>query len=320
MRASPAKQDKKDPDVWDPPSPKDNRVKAQPPINAPQFRPKPQPHRRVGNSQRPAVPQGGLGGDKARNYNKPWLKQDQPGKKGDDKSSFLLSVYPDGVGPDSDLINMLERDVIDKNPQVKFDDIAELDDAKKVLQEAVLLPILMPQYFKGIRRPWKGVLMFGPPGTGKTMLAKAVATQGKTTFFNISASSLSSKWRGESEKLVRILFEMARFYAPTTIFMDEIDAIAGSRGAQGEHEASRRVKAELLIQMDGVNVVSSASASEEENKDGPAASKQVMVLAATNRPWDLDEALRRRLEKRIYIPLPNELGRRDLFKINLKGV
>jgi katanin p60 ATPase-containing subunit A1 len=156
----------------------------------------------------------------------------------------------------------LERDVIDKNPQVSFDDIADLDEAKKILQEAVLLPILMPQYFKGIRRPWKGVLLFGPPGTGKTMLAKAVATQGKTTFFNISASSLSSKWRGESEKLVRILFEMARFYAPTTIFMDEIDAIGGARGGDGEHEASRRVKAELLIQMDGVGVVSSAGASD----------------------------------------------------------
>ena len=210
---------------------------------------------------------------------------------------FLEFVYPDGAGPDTELITMLERDVVDKNPNVNFDDIAELTEAKNTLKEAVLLPLLMPEYFTGIRRPWKGVLMFGPPGTGKTMLAKAIATQGKTTFFNVSASSLASKYRGESEKLVRILFEMARFYAPSTIFFDEIDALAGKRGGEGEHEASRRVKAELLVQMDGVSVVSSAAASEAQEEGEQK--KNVMVLAATNIPWDLDEALRRRLEKRI---------------------
>ena len=164
--------------------------------------------------------------------------------------------------------------------------------------------------------------MFGPPGTGKTMLAKAVASEGQTTFFNISASSLGSKWRGESEKLVRLLFEMARFYAPTTIFMDEIDAIAGARGGQGEGEAGRKVKAELLVQMDGVGVVSSAAASNQENEESKdqSAAKSVMVLGATNRPQDLDEAIRRRLEKRIYIPLPNEIGRRQLLDINMKGI
>jgi katanin p60 ATPase-containing subunit A1 len=219
------------------------------------------------------------------------------------KSKFLTHVYGEsGEGPDADLISMIERDCVETEVAVPWDHIAGLDTVKELLQEAVTLPLVIPNYFKGIRRPWRGVLLYGPPGTGKTLLAKAVATECKCTFFNVSASTLASKYRGESEKLVRLLFEMARFYAPTVIFFDELDALGSKRGDSSEHESSRRVKSEMLIQMDGV----------QSNCDS------VTVLAATNRPWDLDEALRRRLEKRIFIPLPDRSGRKKLFRISLR--
>ena len=309
--------------MWDPPTPKIEKKKnnwgKQPVSRANNRRaaanppPRGNPLGAYANVDKPS--RGDGKGEGRRNYDKPWLAPEKEKKEPQTYAEFL---YPDGIGPDTDLINMIEKEVLVKNPNVNFDDIAELDETKKLLQEAVLLPILMPDYFRGIRRPWKGICMFGPPGTGKTMLAKAIATQGKTRFFNVSAAGLASKWKGESEKLVRILFDVARFYAPSTIFFDEVDALASQRGGSGEHEASRRVKSELLIQMDGVSQSSSASANLQQEET--EACKTVMVLAATNRPWDLDEAIRRRLEKRVYIPLPTAAGRRNLFQINLQGI
>ncbi|GMH57674.1 hypothetical protein TrRE_jg4494 [Triparma retinervis] len=249
---------------------------------------------------------------RSRNSSQPGANSTPP----DAKHAYSQMAKDQGWA-DVELIEGVERDIVETGVSVSWDDIADLTTPKQLLQEAVVLPLWMPDYFKGIRRPWKGVLMFGPPGTGKTMLAKAVATECQTTFFNVSASTLSSKYRGESEKLVRILFEMARFHGPSTIFFDEIDSIAGSRGGGNEHEASRRVKTELMVQMDGV---ASAEEKEEEGKSsgGGPSSNTVIVLAATNTPWDLDEALRRRLEKRVYIPLPSQIGRKELFRINMK--
>jgi katanin p60 ATPase-containing subunit A1 len=234
-----------------------------------------------------------------------------PGDENGEQPAEPLRFVPQSAA-DKELVEMVERDILDKHPSVTWQDIAGLQDAKNLLEEAVVLPRLMPDFFKGIRRPWKGILMFGPPGTGKTMLAKAVATECKTTFFNVTATTLASKWRGESERLVRLMFEMARFYSPSTIFIDEMDTLCSKRGGGDEHEASRRIKSEILIQMDGIN----ASVGESANGEQP----QVIVLGATNFPWQLDDALIRRLEKRIYIPLPDASGRQHLLKINLKSV
>eukprot|EP00775_Hariotina_reticulata_P013692 gene13692-13814_t len=186
--------------------------------------------------------------------------------------------------------------IITEKPNVKWDDVAGLEGAKEALKEAVILPVKFPQFFTGKRKPWSGILMYGPPGTGKSYLAKAVATEADSTFFSISSSDLVSKWLGESEKLVSELFRLARENAPSIIFIDEVDSLCSTRG-DNESEAARRIKTQLMIEMQGVN----------SNADA-----RVLMLGATNLPYNLDQAIRRRFDKRIYIPLPEAhvLGQR----------
>eukprot|EP00606_Chrysophyceae_sp_TOSAG23-5_P001332 GSChrysophyteH2.ASY1.ANO1.1496.1 assembled CDS len=210
------------------------------------------------------------------------------------------------------------RDVVQHDLKIDFNDIAALDVAKRLLSEAVILPLLVPEFFQGIREPWKGVLLFGPPGTGKTLLAKAVCSLNQSTFFNCPSSTLVSKYRGESEKIVRCLFDAARHMAPSVVFLDEVDALVGSRGDSGEHEASRRLKTEIFSQMDGISSSDSGNHPSGEGDDDSV--RGVMVLATTNCPWDLDEAMRRRLEKRIFIPMPDNEARYELLKIYLKTI
>jgi vacuolar protein-sorting-associated protein 4 len=191
--------------------------------------------------------------------------------------------------------------ILTEKPNVRWNDVAGLENAKNSLNEAVILPIRFPSLFTGDRKPWKGILLYGPPGTGKSYLAKAVATEAnQSSFFAVSSSDLVSKWLGESEKLVKSLFVLARKKAPAIIFVDEVDSLCSSR-SDSESESARRIKTEFLVQMQGVG----------------AKNDNVLVLGATNVPWCIDSAIRRRFERRIYIPLPEEMARRELFRLNL---
>lgn len=210
---------------------------------------------------------------------------------------------------DDDLAKTILREIVVRGDEVHWDDIAGLEGAKRALKETVVYPFLRPDLFSGLREPARGMLLFGPPGTGKTMLARAVATESHSTFFSISASSLTSKYLGESEKLVRSLFTLAKELAPSIIFVDEIDSLLSSRNEGGEHEASRRLKTEFLIQW---SALASAAAFRESQGDA----QRVLVLAATNIPWAIDEGARRRFVRRQYIPLPEpETREKQLSKL-----
>ena len=201
------------------------------------------------------------------------------------------------------MVQLLEESIVDSSPNVHWDDVQGLREVKKTLFETIIYPSKRPDIFTGLRAPTRGILFYGPPGNGKTMIAKAVATECKSTFFNISAATLMSKWLGEGEKLMRTLFALANERSPSVVFFDEIDSLLGKRGGN-EHEASRRMKTEFLVQVDGV----------------AADNTSVTIMAATNRPFDLDEAALRRMPKRILIPLPDEEARRALIEYNLKKV
>ncbi|XP_038070101.1 vacuolar protein sorting-associated protein 4B-like [Patiria miniata] len=195
----------------------------------------------------------------------------------------------------------LQSAIVMEKPNIMWNDVAGLEGAKDALKEAVILPIKFPHLFTGKRQAWRGILLYGPPGTGKSYLAKAVATEANnSTFLSVSSSDLVSKWLGESEKLVKTLFSLARENRPSIIFIDEVDSLCGSR-SENESESARRIKTEFLVNMQGVGV----------DND------QVLVLGATNIPWTLDAAIRRRFERRIYIPLPEEQARTTMFKLHM---
>ncbi|CAL6039065.1 Katanin_p60 ATPase [Hexamita inflata] len=195
--------------------------------------------------------------------------------------------------------SIIQHEILTEHPTQSFKEVVGLEKPKQILKESVILPAKYPDLFTGILKPWKGCLLFSAPGNGKSFLARALASECKCTFFNISASSLLSKYYGESEKLVRCLFLMARQYERSVIFIDELDCLMGARDGDSEHEASRRIKTQLLVEIDGLNSVSN---------------QQIFVLAATNLPWTIDSAMLRRLEKRVYVNAPNQDDRAQIIR------
>ncbi|XP_038980506.1 uncharacterized protein LOC103715277 isoform X2 [Phoenix dactylifera] len=209
------------------------------------------------------------------------------------------------VATENEFEKRLLADVIPPNDiGVTFDDIGALENVKDTLKELVMLPLQRPELFcKGqLTKPCKGILLFGPPGTGKTMLAKAVATEAGANFINISMSSITSKWFGEGEKYVKAVFSLASKIAPSVVFVDEVDSMLGRRENPGEHEAMRKMKNEFMVNWDGLRT-----------KD----KERVLVLAATNRPFDLDEAVIRRLPRRLMVNLPDASNREKILRVIL---
>ncbi|KAI1452966.1 AAA-domain-containing protein [Annulohypoxylon moriforme] len=228
------------------------------------------------------------------------------------RKKAILKNLPLGI--DEGAAKAIFNEIVVHGDEVHWSDVAGLEIAKNALREAVVYPFLRPDLFMGLREPARGMLLFGPPGTGKTMLARAVATESKSTFFSISASSLTSKYLGESEKLVRALFALAKVMAPSIIFVDEIDSLLSQRSGSGEHEATRRIKTEFLIQWSDLQRAAAGREGNNGSNKERGDPNRVLVLAATNLPWAIDEAARRRFVRRQYIPLPEAETRATQLK------
>lgn len=203
------------------------------------------------------------------------------------------------------LQEMISDTIISERPNVKMTEVAGLDDAKQAINDAILTPLKHPELFKGkARQPWRGILFYGPAGCGKTLIAKAVASEVNATFFNVSAANIVSKWLGESERLVMHLFQLARKNQPAIVFIDELDSIGVSRSGD-DVGGERRMKTQLLTELQGL-------ASNHEDR--------VTVIGATNLPWEIDFALKSRFEKRIHVPLPNTEARAAILEIHMEDI
>lgn len=202
---------------------------------------------------------------------------------------------------DKNIAQRILNEVVHRKANTTWDEIAGLENVKQAVNEIVIYPMQNPDLFQGLLSPAKGLLLFGPPGTGKTLIGKCIACESGATFFAISASSLTSKWVGEGEKMVRAMFAVARCMQPSVVFIDEIDSLLTQR-VDGEHDSSRRLKTEFLVQFDGVST---------SNDD------RLLIIGATNRPQELDEAARRRFTKRIYIPLPDDKARSQIIETQM---
>jgi len=199
-----------------------------------------------------------------------------------------------------------EQLVISEKPNIRWDDIANLKDAKRAIEESVVFPVKRPDLFP---LGWpRGILFFGPPGCGKTLLAAAIATEINAAFYCVDAASIMSKWLGESERNVAHLFQNARAVSedgqPAIIFLDEIDSLVGIRSEEVGGEI--RTRNQFLKEMDSV-----------VDKSRPL---HVYIVGATNKPWALDEPFIRRFQKRVFVPLPNSQARLEMFKILSKNL